>query len=375
MSATSYPIVDLKSQYQRLEQRIQARVSAVLESGQYLFGPEVRELESRLAAYTGAHHVVACANGSDALQIVMMAEGIGPGDAVFVPAMTFLATAEMVVTLGATPVFVDIDLATYNMSPDHLAERIEDVEKAGTLRPKAVIPVDLFGLPADYAAIHALAEKHGLFVLADAAQSFGGSANGRTVGAMAPASTTSFYPSKPLACYGDGGAIFTDSAELAEKYRCLANHGQNGHTAVAIGMNSRLDTIQAAILLCKLDVFDEEMTVRRAVAERYRERLHNVVTTPDVPDGSTSAWALYSVMTENRDDVIKTLNDNGVGARIYYPLPLHLQPAYAQYGAGEGSLPAAERMSRTVMSLPIHGYLEERDVDRICDAVGKVVGQ
>lgn len=315
------------------------------------------------------------ANGTEALKIPLLAEGIGPGDAVFVPSFTFVATAEVVADVGATPVFVDIDPQTFNMAPAALAEAVDAVQSSGKLRPRAVIPVDLFGLPADYAAINEIAADNGLIVVADAAQSMGGSFHGRRVGGLATVTATSFYPSKPLGCYGDGGCIFTDDRERADAMRLIRGHGldpENGD-ALHVGVNSRLDTLQAAILLAKLDIFEAELADRQMVANWYTECLKDVARTPEQPKGYSSAWAVYSILIEHRDAVREALGANSIASAIYYLRPLHLHPAYERFGNGSGSLPVCERFSREIISLPMSPYLSKETVERICNTVRSVL--
>ena len=367
---TPLPFVDLKAQYARLKPRMDARIRAVLDHGQFILGPEVQELEAELVRFSGAAHAITVSSGTVALTISLMAEGIGPGDAVFVPAFTFAATAEPVLAVGATPVFCDVGPDTFNMDLADLERAVADVLAGGSLRPRAVIPVDLFGLPADYAAINAVADAHGLFVLADAAQSFGASRDASRVGRLAAVTTTSFFPSKPLGCYGDGGAIFTDDAGLAEVMRSIRVHGQDADGACArLGMNGRLDTLQAAALLAKLEAFEDEIQARESLARRYDQALRATVTLPARIEGAASVWANYSIVVDNRDALRDALAARGIPARVYYPSPLHLQPAFRDYGGGPGSLPVSEELSRRILSLPIYPDLDEATVDRISDAV------
>ena len=367
---TPLPFVDLKAQYARLKPRMDARMRAVLDHGQFILGPEVEELEAELVRFSGAAHAITVANGTVALTISLMAEGIGPGDAVFVPTFTFAATAEAVFAVGATPVFCDVGADTFNMDPADLERAVADVPAGGSLRPRAVIPVDLFGLPADYAAINAVADAHGLFVLADAAQSFGASRDASRVGRLAAVTTTSFFPSKPLGCYGDGGAIFTDDGGRAEVMRCIRVHGQGADGAcVRLGMNGRLDTLQAAALLAKLEAFEDEIQARESLARRYDQALRGAVTLPARIEGAASVWAHYSIVVDNRDGLRDALAARGIPARVYYPSPLHLQPAFRDYGGGPGSLPVSEELSRRILSLPIYPDLDEATVDRVSEAV------
>ena len=363
------PFIDLKAQYAALKADIDARVQAVLDHGQYIMGPEVAELERQLAAFAGARHAITVANGTDALLIALMAWGVGPGDAVFLPGLTFTATAEAPLLLGATPVFVDVDPDRFTLDPADLERRIAAVRATGRLRPKVVIPVDLYGLPADYPRIAAVAE--GLHVLADAAQSFGASAGGRRVGTLAPVTATSFFPAKPLGCYGDGGALLTDDDDLAGLMRSLRVHGAGSHKydIVRVGVNSRLDTLQAAVLLAKLPVFAEEIERREALACRYDTGLSDLARIPHRPPGLRSAWAQYTLQHEARDRLAARLQAAGVPTAVHYPHPMHLQPAYAAHGAGAGSLPVSERLCNQVLSLPMHPYMDAATADRIIGAV------
>jgi dTDP-4-amino-4,6-dideoxygalactose transaminase len=315
--------------------------------------------------------VVSCASGTDALKISLLAAGVGPGDAVFVPSFTFVATAEAVASVGASPVFVDVDETTFNIDPGHLEMLASQVASAGRLRPRAVIPVDMFGLPADYGAIEKTAGVHEMLVIADATQSFGASAGGTRVGTLAPVSATSFYPSKPLGCFGDGGCLFIRDREQATVMRQVARHGfgADGHSAIHVGLNSRLDTLQAIVLLAKLRIFDDELAARRRVVSWYEERLADVVTTPRCPADCTSAWAIYTVLTENRDQVLAALTDRQIGSAVYYRVPIHLQPAYADFGDGPGSLPVTEALCRKTLALPVHPYLTEKMVGCVTQVV------
>ena len=363
------PFLDLKAQQARIAADLKPRIDAVLAHCQFILGPEVVELEQKLAAFCGARHCVSVSSGTDALQIAMMAENIGRGDAVFLPAFTYTATAEVPLVLGATPVFVDVDPRTFQIDPAHLAHRIATTK----LRPKAIIGVDLFGQPADWPAIQAIAEREGLFTLDDCAQAFGASHYGKRLGAAADATATSFFPSKPFGAYGDGGALFTDSDERAALYRSLRTHGEGTtrYEVLRTGMNGRLDTLQAAVLLSKLTVFEEELEARARIAAVYDSRLGNAVGIPArVPD-SQSAWAIYAILLPDgaaRDRLQAGLKADGVPSAIYYPRPLHKQPAYA--GAHDGAaLPVSEDLSTRIMALPMHPDLTDQDVDRICASV------
>jgi len=371
--AQPIPFLDLKAQQARIADALRPRLDAVLAHCQFVMGPEVAELEGRLASYCGAKHCVGVSSGTDALQIAMMAEGIGPGDAVFLPAFTYTATAEVPLVLGATPVFVDADPRTFQIDPAHLAARVAGVRAAGRLRPRALVGVDLFGQPADWPALNRIAEAEGLFTLDDCAQSFGAVLHGARLGTQAQATATSFFPSKPLGAYGDGGALFTDDDGRAALYRSLRSHGEGTtrYEVLRTGMNGRLDTMQAAVLLAKLDVFDAELAIRERIAAVYDRRLGNAVVIPArVPD-SASAWAIYAVLLPNeatRTRLQAALWDAGVPTAIYYPRPLHRQPAYAGHHDGV-ALPVSEELSSRILALPIHPDLSMTDVERVCDAV------
>ena len=367
------PFLDLPTQQTRIADALRARLEAVLKHCQFILGPEVLELEAKLAEFCGARHCVGVSNGTDALQIAMMAENIGPGDAVFLPAFTYTATAEVPLVLGATPVFVDVDPRTFQIDPAHLAARIAQVRATSKLRPRMLIGVDLFGQPADWPALQAVATREGLATLDDCAQSFGASLHGRRLGTAADATSVSFFPSKPLGGYGDGGALFTDSDERAALFRSLRSHGE-GTTRYEVhrtGMNGRLDTLQAAVLLCKLEVFAEELQARERIARLYDQRLGNAVTTPARVADSTSAWAIYAILLKDgaaRDRMQAGLKAAGVPSAIYYPKSLHQQPAYAQAHDGT-ALPVSEDLATRIMALPLHPDLTDADVDQICAAV------
>jgi len=366
------PFVDLTAQRRRLGRSLDDAVSRVMAHCQFINGPEVMQLEADLAAYCGAKHVVTCASGTDALLMVLMAKDIGPGDAVLCPTFTFCATAEVVALLGATPVLVDVNEVTFNMDAASLARGIATARKLG-LKPKAVIPVDLFGQPADFDAILSVAEAEGLFVLDDAAQGFGASYKGRRLGTFGLATATSFFPAKPLGCFGDGGAIFTDDASLAEQLRSIRvhGHGSDKYDNVRLGLTARLDTMQAAILIEKLKIFDDEIAVRNRVAQRYANGLGNVVVTPRVADGNTSIWAVYTVRVpgERRDALVEALKAGGVPSMVYYPKSVHQQTAYKHFPVAKGGVAVSERLSQEVISLPIHAYLDEPTQDRVIKAV------
>ncbi|HYM33004.1 MAG TPA: DegT/DnrJ/EryC1/StrS family aminotransferase [Candidatus Cybelea sp.] len=361
---------DLAAQRRRIGPRMEEAILRVVRHGRYIMGPEVAELEKRLAAFCGAKHAISCANGTDALALVLMARGIRPGDAVFVPAFTFVATAEVVAWLGATPVFVDVEKDSFNLDPASLERGIGDAVRLG-LKPRAVIPVDLFGQPADYRRIVPLAERHGLFVLSDAAQSFGAALDNRRVGTFGGATATSFFPAKPLGCYGDGGAIFTDDDALADVIRSLRIHGQgtDKYDNVRVGVNGRLDTMQAAVLIEKLSIFEAEIAERQVVADRYSAGLAGVAVIPKLKPGATSVWAQYTILLDRRDAVAMALKAEGIPTAIYYRIALSQQTGYRHYPSAPGGVPVSEEHSRRVLSLPMHPYLDETTQDRIIAAI------
>jgi len=381
----SIAFIDLQAQRQRIAARVDAAVRNVIEGGRYILGPEVGEFERQLAAFSGARHAVSCANGTDALVLPLIAWGVGPGHAVFCPAFTFVATAEVVPWLGAEPVFVDIDPVTYNMDPASLEAAIAQVKAEGRLKPSVVIAVDLFGQPADYPAISAISKREGLKLIADSAQGFGCTLDGSHPARWADVTTTSFFPAKPLGAYGDGGAVLTDDDALKDAMESLRMHGQASardmesrnftHEAkylnVRIGMNSRLDTIQAAILLEKLAIFADEIEARNRVAARYNERLRpHVEAVPQVIEGGVSVWAQYTVEHAQRDRLAAHLRAAGVPTAVYYPIPLHRQPAYERFATAPGGLPVSDAKAERVISLPMHAYLDEAVQDQIVEAVG-----
>ena len=364
--------IDLKAQQARIKVQLDAAIARVLQHGQYILGPEVVELEEKLAAYTGAKHCITVANGTDALQIAQMALSIGPGDEVITPGFTYIATAETVALLGAKPVYVDIDPRTYNLNPALLQAAI-------TPRTKAIIPVSLYGQCADFDAINAIAAQHGIPVIEDAAQSFGATYKGRKSCSLSTIACTSFFPSKPLGCYGDGGAIFTNDDTLATVMRQIARHGQDRrYHHVRVGVNSRLDTLQAAILLTKLSIFDEEMALRQQVAERYAALLPpppregggggegENITTPYIEPHNTSAWAQYTIRVNNRDAVQEKLKAAGIPTAVHYPIPLNRQPAVADPAA---QLPVGDALAQRVLSLPTHPYLDKDSIARIVQVI------
>ena len=370
--AAPIPFIDLAAQRRRLGSRIDEAILRVVDHGGYILGPEVGALESALAAFCGARYVVGCASGTDALALVLMAKGVKRGDAVLCPSFTFASTAEVVAWTGATPVFVDVRPDTFNIGVDSLEAGVATAQARG-LSPVGVISVDLFGQPADYDAIEPVCAAHGMWLLADAAQSFGAVYRNRRVGTIGAATATSFFPAKPLGCYGDGGAVFTDDADLAAVVRSLRVHGQgtDKYDNVRVGMNGRLDTIQAAVLLEKLQVFPDEIRARQAIAARYNAELTDVAAVPVVPSGVSSVWAQYTLRLPDghRDALAARLRDEGVPTAIYYPKPLHLQTAYREHPVAGGALPVSERLAREVISLPMHAYLEPAVQDRIVAAV------
>lgn len=368
--------VDLNAQFRAIENEIREAIERVLAHGQFIMGPEVRTLESELADYCGVKHAITAASGTDALLMALMAYRIGPGDAVIAPPFTFVATAEVVQLLGATTVFVDVDEDTFNINPARLAEAVARIRRHGKLRLRGIIPVDLFGLPADYDAIEAIAADNDLFVLADAAQSFGGVRNGRKAGAFGDLAATSFFPAKPLGCYGDGGALFTDDDALAELARSIRVHGMgaNQYDHVRTGITGRMDTIQAAVLSCKLKVFDRELAARRRVADRYTRELAGVVKTPRLPRGCESAWAQYTVRSGARDRIRAHLQSKDIPTAVYYPRPLHRQPTFSEADGAGLSMPVSEMLAGQVFSLPIHPYLKKDDQMKIIDAVKSAAG-
>jgi dTDP-4-amino-4,6-dideoxygalactose transaminase len=359
--------LDLAAQRARLDGRVERAMQRVVEHGQFIMGPEVFELEERLATFCGAPHAVTCSSGTDALLLALLAWGAGPGDAVFVPGFTFGASAVVVALAGATPVLVDVDPTSFNVDVASL-ERAIDADLG--LRPAGVIAVDLFGQPADYSPIRAIARGHGMWVLSDAAQSFGSTLDGRGAGTYGDAVATSFFPTKPLGCYGDGGAVFTADDGLAERLRSLRIHGQGDspYDHPHIGITGRLDTIQAAILIQKLDVLAEEIDSRQRLADRYSAELADVAVVPVITERATSAWAQYTVQLDCRDEVAAHMAAAGVPTAVYYPKPLNHQPAYAGFPTTPGGVPVAEAVARRVLSLPLHPYLSDEAQSRVIDA-------
>ncbi|NNL88631.1 MAG: DegT/DnrJ/EryC1/StrS aminotransferase family protein [Marinicaulis sp.] len=380
----SIPFIDLGAQRERIKTEIHAAVAEVVDSGAYIMGPPVKALEAALSEFSSAAHTISCANGTDALILALKAYGVKPGDAVFCPSFTFTATAEVVALIGATPVFVDIRPDTYNLDPDHLSASIKKIRDEGEYNPAAVIIVDLFGQMADYPSLSRVSKDNGLTMIADSAQSFGATLSGKMPLEWADILTTSFFPAKPLGCYGDGGAIQTNDAETAEILLSLRNHGQatkkdlNGaetdldpkYLNYRVGMNSRLDSIQAAVLIEKLKIFPGEIKDRVRIAERYNRTLKDLVTqTPRTIDDGVSVWAQYTIETRERDDLAAHLKTHGIPSAIYYPVPLHRQEPYRHYPQGPGGLPISEEKAGAVISLPMHAYLDEETQDKIVDAI------
>ena len=384
------PFIDLAAQQKVIHSRVGERIREVLSHGKYIMGPEVGELEEKLAQFAGVKRVIACSSGTDALLMPLMAYGIGPGDAVFTSPFTFIATAEVIALLGATPIFVDIDSRTFNIDPSKLELAIRAVKendpniyplpkvrnlkleiRNSKLNPKGIIAVDLFGLPADYMRINALARDEGLFVVEDAAQSFGGTYQGKKAGALADVAATSFFPAKPLGCYGDGGAVFTANDDLAEAIASIRLHGKGKekYDNIRIGINGRLDSIQAAILLEKLEIFPDEIESRNRIAERYSEGIGQFVQVPYIPPGSTSVWAQYSLVTDACVGLREALEKAGIPTVIYYPRPLHLQGAFSDLGYCPGDFPVSEETSQKIFSLPMHPYLKDEVIDRIITVI------
>jgi dTDP-4-amino-4,6-dideoxygalactose transaminase len=377
LGSASIPFIDLAAQRRRLGRSIDDAIARVLDHCQFILGPEVRALEAELAAFCGARHCVTCASGTDALMLVLMAKGIGSGDAVICPSFTFTATAEVVALVGATPVFADVEEPTFNLDVQSLQRACSIARRLG-LHPKAVIPVDLFGQPADHKRIAAVAESEKLFVLDDAAQAFGASCGNQRLGAIAPATATSFFPAKPLGCYGDGGAVFTDDEEFAQIMRSLRAHGEgrDKYECARIGLNGRMDTLQAAVLIEKLKIFPDEITARERIARRYSAGLSDIVTVPTVADGASSVWAQYTIRLAScrRDALAAALRQQGIPTAVYYPIPLHRQQIYRDFPIAEGGAPVSERLAEEVISLPMHAYLDEVTQDRIIQAVRHSLG-
>ncbi|MGE0767626.1 MAG: DegT/DnrJ/EryC1/StrS family aminotransferase [Hyphomicrobiaceae bacterium] len=366
------PFIDLAKQQARLRHRLDAAIGRVLDHGQYIMGPEVGQLEAQLGAFSGARHAISVSSGTDALLVILMAYGIGPGDAVICPAFTYTATPECIAILGATPVLAEVREDTFNIDVERLPGAIAAAKKAG-LRPRAIMPVDLFGLPADYDALLPFASANNLYVVSDAAQSFGAQSNGHRVGSFGGATATSFFPSKPLGCYGDGGAIMTDDDAAADIMRSIRLHGRgcDKYDIERVGINGRLDTLQAAILIEKLDIFSDEIERRQSVAERYTAAIQDLVATPTVPNGLVSVWAQYTIRIpgRRRDKLAEVLINRGIPTAIHYPRPLHHQKAYANCPISTSGVDVATSLAADVISLPMHAYLEPHDQDRIIDEV------
>lgn len=369
--------IDLKAQYKELKEKIDSNINKVLTDGNYIMGEEVKKLEEELAEYVGVKYCATCANGTDALQIALMCYDVKPGDAIFVPSFTFFSTAEVVSAVGATPIFVDVDLRTFNMDPEKLEKAINDVKKKTKLNPRGVIAVDLFGLPANYPMIKEIVKENNLFLVEDGAQGFGGSIDGKKACSFGDISTTSFFPAKPLGCYGDGGAIFTDKKELYDLIISYRVHGKGTekYDNVRIGMNSRLDTLQAGILLPKLEAFrDYELDNRQVFANMYTEKLKNYVATPIIENNYISSYAQYTLILdseEQRNFLKEYLNKNGIPSMIYYPKPLHKQKVYKDYDFNLEDLTVSEELSKKVLSLPMHPYLDGEQINDICNHIIK----
>lgn len=365
------PFIDLKSQYARLKSDIDTRIHDVLDGGQYVMGPAVTDFENELAEYTGCHNAITCSSGTDALFMSLLALEVGSNDAVFVPSFTYTSTAEAILLAGAIPIFVDVLPDTFLVDMDDLKSKIASVRAEGKLNPKVIMPVDLFGQPADYAALNALASTEGMTVLSDAAQSFGAKLGDKMVGSLTDITATSFYPSKPLGCYGDGGAIFTDNDELADVLKSIRSHGKGAHKydVVRVGVNGRLDSIQAAVLSSKLSIFESELAERERVAKCYDEALADVVQVPVRVPNSRCAWAQYTIRTSDREGLQAACKEAGVPTMVFYPVPMHLQNAYEAYGDGKGSLPMSEEASYEVVSLPMNPYLTKEQIDAVCSAI------
>lgn len=372
MSEYSAPtqFIDLGAQQIQIRRKLDEAVQKVMDHGQYIMGPEVKEFESSLEKFTGAKHALTCANGTDAISIVLMSWDINPGDVVFVPSFTYIASAEAPAQLGAIPFFVDVNEHTFNMDPLSLKQAIIDCKKLN-LNPKVVMPVDLFGQPSDIDEISKIANENGLKVLIDGAQSFGGISNDRRVGSMGDATTTSFFPAKPLGCYGDGGAIFTNNSDDASKINSIRLHGKGSHKYenIRVGMNSRLDTIQAAILIEKLKIFPEELNAREIVAFNYSKHLKNQIKIPLCKDNLKSAWAQYTIFIKNRDELQEYLKENNIPSVIYYPIPLSMQPGYDHYPSVSSGLEISSKLASGVLSLPMHPYLDESKVQKISSLI------
>lgn len=371
--------IDLHRQYDQIDEKVKTGILNVLDHKRFIMGQEVKDLEKRLAEYVGVKHAICCASGTDALVIPLMAYGVKKDDAIFVPSFTFFASAESVSLAGATPVFVDCDENTFNLSVDSLRKAIEHVKAEGKLNLKGIIAVDLFGLPADFEAIKEIADEHGMFLMEDGAQGFGGNIGGRKACSFGNVASTSFFPAKPLGCYGDGGAIFTNDDELAAKIHSIHVHGQgtDKYDNVRLGLNSRLDTMQAVVLDAKMDIFDDELIKRNKVAAMYTEELKDVLDTPVVPEGFYSSWAQYTLKVrdgQSREEILEKLKAEGIPTAVYYPIPIHQSTAYADIAADQIELKVTEEVAKKVFSIPMHPYLEEVEIKQICDAIKRIVG-
>ena len=368
--------IDLKSQQKLIRKKIDQRIKNILDHGQYIMGPEVDELEEKLADYVNVKHCITCSSGTDALLIPLMAMGIGPGDAVITTPFTYIATAEVIALVGATPIFCDIYDRTFNINPEQL-QKTFDLAISRNLKPKAIMPVDLFGLPARYRLIEKFTKEKNLMVIEDAAQGFGGKINERRAGSFGDVAGTSFFPAKPLGCYGDGGAIFTNNDELAEKMKSIRVHGggKDKYQNERIGINGRLDSIQAAILLEKIELFDKELSFRNKAAKFYTQNINKMFISPHVPDKYYSSWAQYSIITPhhiNRDKIIEKLKENGIPSMVYYRIPIHLQKGYAHFGNKIGEFAVSENISKKILSLPMHPYLDEETQNKVIKAINEI---
>lgn len=375
--------IDLKTQYQRIKPGVLSGINNVLEHGQYILGPEIAELEKKLAEFCGVRHCLSCSSGTDALLLSMMAYGVGPGDAVLTTPFSFFATAETIALLGAVPVFSDVDINTFNIDPDKLNETIENfvsgkhhvLKENPGLKLKGIIPVDLFGLPADYSRINKIAEKHGLFVLEDAAQSFGAECQGKKAGSFGDIAAASFFPAKPLGCYGDGGAVFTNDDTVFEKLVSLRVHGQgvDRYQNIHLGINGRMDTIQAAVLLEKLKIFPEEVQLRQTAANYYSEKLREFVALQHIPEDSLSVWAQYTLLSDNRVLLSEQLKKRDIPTAVYYPIPLHLQKAFEYLGYKAGALPVSEELALKVISLPMSPYIKKEEQKEVINTILEIM--
>ncbi len=363
--------IDLGAQQKRIRESLEINIRKVLDHGRYINGPEIKELEEKLASYAGVKYAVGVGSGTDSLLMILMGNDVGPGDAVFTPTFTFIATAEVVQLLGATPVFVDIDSDTFNMDVKKLKEAIKKVLEDGKLKPRGIIPVDIFGQPADYDEINQIAKNYGLFVLQDAAQSFGATYKDRKSCSLVEFAATSFFPAKPLGCYGDGGMIFTSEEAFYDKMISIREHGKgiDKYNNIRVGINGRMDTLQAAVLLSKFEIFNEEIQMRQEVAGKYNMSLKDVVKVPFVREKNISAWAQYSVLHNERERIINKLKNNGIPTAIYYPKPLHLQTAFSNLGYSKGAFPVAEKVAGEIFSLPMHPYISQAEQGSIISLI------